>query len=226
MGKSINTQVSEMKVREKLSIECSDMDPMPGAEQHKEKDFDYGEAFMKNLAVAAVLVLCAITLRTGAIPSVKQAADMVMTAAADHSLLDERLGKLSFVSALFPEAVLVFGADPEQELILPVSGGTVVHTWIEAEPYMTWRSSNQSVVSALSGEVTGVYHGNNDEYLVQISDNDGLSCIFGNMGEVHVKTGDAVVSGDKIGKIKSGEDLVLEVKREGVSIDPTIYMAR
>lgn len=184
-----------------------------------------GERFLRNLAVASALVLCAVTLRTGAIPPLNDAADVVLTAATDQSLLDDQLGKLSFVSALFPEAVLVFG-ESNAELTMPVSGGVVVHAWSEAEPYMSWRTDQTSVTASADGEVIGVYHGNGEERLVQVMGNDGLSCVYGNLREVSVQTGDAVTVGDVIGTLLTGEDFVLEVRRDGKSVDPALYLYR
>lgn len=184
------------------------------------------EAFLKNLGVASALVLCAVTLRTGAIPQLDSAADAVLTAATDQSLLDDQLGKLSFVSALFPEAVLVFGEHTADDLNMPVSGGAVVHVWSEAEPYMSWRTSSVQVTASADGEVIGVYHGHGDERLVQIMGNDGLACIYGNMDRVDVRAGDAVSAGDVIGTLIPGEDFVFEVRKDGLSIDPGLFFSR
>lgn len=181
---------------------------------------------MKNFAVSSALILCAVTLRTGAIPPLNKTADVIMTAATDNSLLDEQLGKLSFVSALFPEAVLVFGESEAVQLQTPVNAGMVVHAWSEAEPYMSWRSDADQVISSCEGEVIGVYHGNGDERLVQVRGSDGLSCLYGNMSEVSVQLGDSVSSGSVLGKLLPGEDCVFEVRRDGRSIDPAIYLGR
>ncbi len=182
-----------------------------------------GEALLKNMAVAAALVLCVVTLRTGVIPSLSDAADVVMTAASDQSLLDDQLGKLSFVSALFPEAVLVFGENTEDTLSLPVSSGAVVHAWTESEPYLSWSTSETAVVSASDGEVIGVYHGNGDERLVQVMGSDGLACLYGNLEEIAVQTGDFVSAGDVLGSLMTGAEFVFEVRRDGMSIDPTLF---
>lgn len=184
-----------------------------------------GDTFLRNLAVAAALVLCAVMLRTGAIPPVSDAADAVLTAATDRSLLDDQLGKLSFVSALFPEAVLVFG-EQTQSLAQPVSGGTVVHAWSEAEPYTSWRTGSRQVCAAASGEVIGVYHANGAERLVQVLGEDGLACLYGNLEEVAVQTGDRVLTGDTLGTLLQGEDCVFEVRRDGISVDPARYLGR
>lgn len=179
-----------------------------------------GEHLLRNLATASALVLCAVALRQGALPGTGSAVDAVMTAVTDHTLLDDTLGRLSFVSSLFPEATLVFGEQTYPALELPVSGGTIVHVWSETEPYTTWRSDLRTVISSLSGEVIGVYHGEDEELLVQVMADDGMACLYGNLAEVCVTVGDAVQAGDALGTVMAGADCVMELRRDGVSIDP------
>ncbi len=215
-----------MRVKERRA--AAEMAPEPASEieWQEEAARHPGSDFLKNLAVASALVLCAVTLRTGAIPQLDKTADAVMTAATDQSLLDEQLGKLSFVSALFPEAVLVFGESGDERMALPVSGGTILHAWSEAEPYMSWLTQSRNVIASADGEVIGVYHGNGDERLVQIRSSDGLACLYGNLEDVAVQVGDSVLTGDVIGQTLAGEALVFEVRRDGMSIDPAIYFDR
>lgn len=181
----------------------------------------HGEHLTRNLATASALVLCAVALRQGALPGTENTVDKVMTTVTDNSLLDDTLGKLSFVSALFPEATLVFGEQSSTDLALPVDGGALIHAWSEEEPYTTWRSSSRVVTASLSGEVIGVYHGEGEERLVQVMADDGLACLYGNLAEVTVNTGDAVTVGDKLGEVLTGSDCVMELRRDGVSIDPS-----
>lgn len=183
-----------------------------------------GEELMKNLGVAAALVLCAITLKSGALPAMTQAADTVLNAVTDESLLDDHLGKLSFVSTLFPEATLVFGESREGELILPVSGGTVVHAWSSSEPYMSWRTASRQVYAAGSGTVMGIYHGENEERLIQVMGENGLSCLYGNLQEAQVQVGEQIGAGDMLGTLLPDCDCVFEVRMDGVSIDPADYL--
>lgn len=183
-----------------------------------------GEELMKNLAVASALVVCALALRSGAVPSLTGPADAVLAAVSGDTLLDEQLGKLSFVSALFPEATLVFGEQTEDALVMPVSGGTVAHAWSEAEPYISWTCSSGRVVSSLDGEVAGVYHGNDEERIVQVTADGGLSCVYGNIGTAAVAAGDAVRAGDVLGTLLPGAECVMEVRRNGISVDPAALL--
>lgn len=183
-----------------------------------------GEAFAKNLAMSAALVLCAVTLRAGAVPSLSEPADVILTAATDQSLLDDQLGKLSFVSALFPEAVLVFGEQAQSPLTLDINTEDVVHTWSEQEPYTAWQTDDGRVFSPCDGEVIGVYHGNGDERLVQVLSADGIACLYGNLQDVHVAIGDYVTTGTSLGVLHPDEACILEVREDGRSIDPARYM--
>lgn len=180
----------------------------------------WGESLLKNFAVASALALFALTLRTGALPELSSATDAILTAATDQSLLDDQLGKLSFVSSLFPEAVLVFGERHVPVSAMPVSGGTVIHAWSATEPYVTLRSDSEVVVAAIDGEVVGLYHGHEDERLVRIAGADGLTCLYGNLANTAVQLGDAVNAGDLIGTLGPEKELVFELLQDGISIMP------
>ena len=219
------TKISAMRVRQGPLMVEPPNSASPAIEWKQPVPKHRAENFARNIAVSAALVVCAVVLRTGAVPPLDKTTDAVMAAATDQSLLDEQLGKLSFVSALFPETVLVFGESGTQ-LDLPISAGTVIHTWSEAEPYLSWRTNTQTVTASSDGEVIGVYHGNGDERLVQIMGDDGLSCLYGNLAAVKVQTGDTVSAGAVIGTLLPGEDFVFEVRREGRSINPTLYFSR
>lgn len=228
MSEKEQTRVGELHIRKRRMQEApAKVEPeIEWIETPKKR---HGEALLSNLAIASALVLCAVTLRTGALPTLSGATDAIMTAATsdplgEDDLLNDQLGRLSFVSSLFPEATLVFGQSGDETLSLPVSGGTVVHAWSVQEPYMAWRSSQETVTAAAAGEVIGVYHGNGDERLVQVMGHDGLACLYGNLGEVHVSEGDAVSTGDVLGTVMKGADCVFEVRRDGMSVDPALYL--
>ena len=215
------TRTQQLRPKEKIA-RLPDIPEASWREQLRRKP---GEELLKNMAVAAALVMCAITLRGGALPQAMDVTDAVMTAVTGDTLLDDQLGKLSFVSALFPEATLVFGqTSPGEALAMPVSGGAVVHAWSEDEPYMAWRTGSAQITSSMDGEVIGVYHGNGEERLVQVLGDDGLSCLYGNLGEVSVSMGDAVSAGDSIGTRMPGADFVMEVRRDGYRVDPAVLL--
>ena len=217
MAETNSTQVGCMRVRR---VSADSAPQIQWKEPPKKRP---GEQLLRNMAVAAALLMCAIALRAGALPELNALTDAVLTAATDDSLLDDQLGRLSFVSSLFPEAALVFGSS-DTSLALPVSGGVVVHAWSESEPWMAWRTEREEVTAAAAGEVIGVYHGYDDERLVQVMGEDGVACLYGNLAEVSVMTGDWVDAGETIGTLLTGADAVFEVRRDGVSIDPALFL--
>lgn len=217
------TQVGKTRVRKGM---LSAEEVQPRIEWKQPKRRPIGEHLTRNLSVAAALLICAVTLRAGALPELSGMTDVVLAAATEDSLLNDQLGRLSFVSSIFPEAALVFGQSDVDSLTLPVSGGVVVHAWSEAEPYMAWRTGQPLVTSASAGEVIGVYHGNGEERLVQVMSADGTACLYGNLGQVNVQTGDEVSAGDAIGMLMTGADVVFEVRRDGMSIDPALYLGQ
>ena len=220
MKQEFETSISPMQIKTK----AINMEHFT-AKENKRGAFQ-ADQMLKNLAVSSALVLCAVMLRTGAFPKLSPAADVVLAAATDHSLLDEQLGKLSFVSALFPEAVLVFGESQGIKLTYPENTESVCHVWSEEEPYMAWTMNRGDVSASAGGEVVGVYHGNGAERIVKINGSKGMSCLYGNLAEVSVGVGDIVAVGDLVGRLLPGEELAFEVQLNGVSIDPAAYFSR
>lgn len=196
----------------------------PGVEWRQAPKRQRSEEVMKNMAVAAALVLCAAALRSGAIPPLNQATDVIMTAVTGDTLLDENLGKLSFVSSMFPEATLVFGEQKEPELAMPVLSGSIVHAWNEEEPYISWRTDEQAVQAVANGEVTAIFHGNGEERVIQVTNEEGLTCLYGNLASCSVTVGDSVNRGDTVGLLMNDAACVLEVRQNGYSIDPSAMM--
>ena len=214
------TKQTELRVRPRrteLAASKSDIEWVKTPKKH------WQERLLPNLAIASALMLCAVALKTGAIPPLTDAVQSVMSAATDDSLLNGDLGKLSFVSSIFPEASLVFG-ESGGKLTMPVEAASVVHAWSQSEPFISWDAQTKIVTSAMAGEVIGVYHGNEDERLVQVLGTDGLSCLYGNLASVTVSTGDMVQTGDPLGTLMAGQPCVMEVRQDGLSVDPAVMM--
>ena len=182
------------------------------------------EELLKNLAVASALVLCTVALRSGALPGASSATDALLAAVSGDMILDDTLGRLSFVSALFPEATLVFGENRYETLSIPVSGGSVVHACSQTEPYTAWESQRSEVFSSCDGTVMGVYHGEDEELLVQVMGDNGLRCIYGCLAQVTVQEGDRVEAGDLLGTLAEGQPCAFEVQQDGISVDPALYL--
>ena len=180
--------------------------------------------FLKNLVTASALLICVVMLRGGAVPGADSAADAVLASARQDTLLNDELGKLTFVSTLFPESVLVFGESRDDHVTMPVNATAMIHSWRYDEPYAAWASDGTNVFAAVTGEVAGVYHGMDEELIVQITNDRQLSCIVGNLTQVTVATGDHVTQGELIGNIGEGSYCTFEVQQDGRSIDPAFLL--
>ena len=53
---------------------------------------------------------------------------------------------------------------------------------------------------------------------------NGLSCLYGNIETAAVAAGDAVRAGDVLGTLLPGAECVMEVRRNGFSVDPAVLM--
>ena len=207
MNETKQTELRMRPRRTELAASKPDIEWVKTPKKH------WQERLLPNLAIASALMLCAVALKTGAIPPLTDAVQSVMSAATDDSLLNGDLGKLSFVSSIFPEASLVFG-ESGGKLTMPVEAASVVHAWSQSEPFISWDAQTKIVTSAMAGEVIGVYHGNEDE----------LSCLYGNLASVTVSTGDMVQTGDPLGTLMDGQPCVMEVRQDGLSVDPAVMM--
>lgn len=218
-----NTKVGEMKPLIRGPIEDAPRESTPQIQWRPREKRHWGEELLKNMGVAAALVLCAVAVRSGEWTNA-QWNDAVLTAATGDTLLDDELGKLTFVSSLFPEATLVFGENTVETLSQIVPGGEVVHAWSEAEPYLAYQSVDTSVKSATEGEVMGVYHAEGEELLVRVRREDGLECCYGNLAESLVAVGDWVTAGQLLGTRLPDAAATLEVRQDGYSVDPTSWI--
>lgn len=221
MAAESSTQVGEMRPLHRTA----EMPPAsaPVIQWREKVRRPWSEELMKNLGVAAALVLCAVAVRAGSLGDASWS-DAVLTAATGDTLLDDQLGKLTFVSRLFPEATLVFGENTGA-LARPVAGGQVVHAWSEAEPYLSYGGADASVSAAASGEVLGVYHGEGEELLIRVRREDGLECCYGNLLESLVQTGDQVQTGQLLGVRLPAAEATFEVRQHGRAMDPTTWIS-
>lgn len=89
---------------------------------------------------------------------------------------------------------------------------------------MTWRSSTRDVQSAGDGVVMGIFHGEDEELLVQVMGDNGVECVYGNLAEVYVRPGETIEAGDAVGVLLMDRDCVFEVRVDGVSTDPAVYL--
>lgn len=180
-----------------------------------------GAELVKNLSVAVVLVVCAVLLRGGEVPALTASTDVVLDAMSEESLLDEHLGRLSFVSSLFPETALVFGEQTEPESVLTIASSEVVHGWREEEPYLAWQAEQGAYASPVAGLVTDIRRDPDGGWSVLLDRaGDDTCCVFGGLASLTVREGDTVSVGVPLGESQRGGVLTMEIRRNGRNVWP------
>ena len=182
----------------------------------------FGEKLARNFALAGMLLLTITAVHDAKLPT----GQTVLTAVQE--MLDtnwnDHLGKIDFVSNLFPETVSVFFTqDTDTALIAPCMG-KIGHAWTNDEPYLSFSGGGQNVFAAGEGQVMSVAHGFNEEQIIRIRHQDGLESLYYNLGRVNVKEGDRVTKDTCLGATVNNIDPTIEVRRAGIPIDPTGIM--
>ena len=181
------------------------------------------ERLSRNLALAGMLLLAISAVRNAQLPS----GETVLTAVQQivDQNWDDSLGKISFVSNFFPDSAAVFfEITPESELIAPCVG-MLSHVWNENEPYIGYYvSESEKVFAIAAGKVMSVAHGNNEENIIRIAQDDGLETLYYLEEIPLVNEGDQINSNTCIGKAGRKTQIMLEVRKNGLPINPTDMM--
>lgn len=188
-------------------------------ETHKES---FGEKLTRNLALAGMLVITISAIRNTQLPS----GQTVLTA-VQHMIVsdwDETLGKISFVSHMFPETVSVFFSAPGEQTLIAPCAGIISHPWSQQEPYLAYDTVDRHVYALADGHVMSVAHGINEERIIRIRQDDGLETLYYNLADTSVREGDAVTTLTCLGEKLPGAPVVVEVRKDGLSINPTSFI--
>ena len=179
----------------------------------------WGRHLTRNLALAGMLLLTVTAVRSAHLPT----GETVLTAV--QSLIDgpwdDRLGKISFVSTLFPEAVSVFFESPTEEALVSPCFGRISHPWRSDEPYIGYAADDSRVFAVAPGQVMSVAHGNGEELVVRVRQEDGLETLYYGLVSLAVREGDIVTGQTCLGRALPSREILIEVRRSGLPIDPT-----
>lgn len=180
-----------------------------------------GDRLSRDLAVSALLLLFLVSVRNAELPG----GETLLTAAKGltEGEWDETLGRISFVGHFLPETVAVFLEDqPAASLALPCNG-PLVHAYSADEPYLGYASGDGNVSCVAAGEVMAVSHGLEDELIVRVRQEDGLETLYYNLEKTSLSEGDSLKSGQAVGKLLNESPAIIEVRKNGRSIDPTAF---
>lgn len=178
------------------------------------------ERLSRNTAIAALVLLSIVGIRTAAAPDGDTLLHALQTAV--QSEWDENLGRLSYVSSSIGESMQVFaGQKNDYKLISPVSAQPST-TFSKKEPYLRYSQAGD-IYAAASGEVSAVMHDDNERYIVRILHADALECVYYGLDTCFVQEGDEVSAQTVLGN--SAQDFVFQAYRMGKAIDCTAQLA-
>lgn len=188
--------------------------PMRMIDQAEEKP-RRGERLSRNCAVVGLALIFLLGIRNAKLPS----GQTIMAAVREITDADwtDGLGRITFVSALFPETAAVF-FDQSPALSLPCLGSRT-HAWRSDEPYLAYQTTG-AVKAALHGTVSSIGHGDGEERIVRLKHENGYETVYYNLESTPVSIGDPVGTGDVIG-VPLDQTVYFEVKRDGLSVDPS-----
>jgi len=179
----------------------------------------YAEKLTRNIALAFILVLVVSAIRNAKLPDGKTVMSAIQGTVDQQ--WDESLGKISFVSNMFPEAVSVFFSQTTQNTLVTPCIGTLIHAWTGNEPYLAYQLESNEIYALSSGQVMSIAHGINEEKVIRIRHEDGLEVLYYQLEHTKVQEGDLVDSHTIIGECLPGQQAIIEVRKEGLPIDPT-----
>ena len=202
------------------------------AEMPKEEEKPYqeivqpvrGQRLARNCALTALLLLTVVSVRNEQLPSGQTVFQAVQALSGEG--WDESLGKISFVSALVPDTVAVFGGGQETQYALssPAMSGVMTHAWSKDEPYLSYRSGDGKVYAMGNGQVMSVTGSADNGYSLRVRQSDGLETLYYDLAAVSVREGDPIEAQACIGQCLNERETVVEVRRDGIALDPTPWM--
>jgi len=175
------------------------------------------DRLIKNIALSCGLMLVILALRTANLPESQSVFSALETGV--NTKWDESIGKLSFVTSLFPEEIQEVWADYGSVTVFQPVEGEIVHTWTEQEPYIEMLAVGSEVRAAAGGEIMSIAHGMEEERIVRIRHADGTEALYGNLLECFCEIGDTVNAGDPFATLMDGKPLAFEYRRNGRSVE-------
>lgn len=174
----------------------------------------------RNTAFLMLLLVCLASIHNQQLPDGRTVLTAVQSTVDQE--WDDSLGKITFVDNMMPESLAVFfQAEEEYTLFLPCSG-PIVHSWETHAPYVSFNATG-AVCTIADGEVMSLSHDSADQLSLRIRHENGLESIYYHLASTPFREGDFVNAGETIGVLQDGHHLVLDVRRDGLSIDPSVF---
>lgn len=209
-----------------------DVADLPPIENGQPKSVEYiktdRSSFMfskltRNLALSALMLIGIVSVRNAQLPSGETLLTAAQNLIIDDSW-DETLGRINFVGNFLPKTMAVFLETGEQYQLAAPCSGLLAHAWSEGEPYLGYDTQADTVWAMADGQVMGLAHGLEEEIILRIRQQDGLETFYYNLGSTSLQEGDSVSCGQAVGTILTGKEAMIEVRKEGIPVDPTPWI--
>ncbi|MDD3243663.1 MAG: M23 family metallopeptidase [Eubacteriales bacterium] len=175
-----------------------------------------------QLFVCGAICLVIIGMKYIDLPVMDDALQGLKIAVSAQSDVDSALGKLKFVTNLFPEKATEVFNPQDAALSLPVSG-TVMGMGSESPYAVEVVCDAQQPVKAAAGRV--FYSGSSISYdtMVRLVHDDGYETIYTGFAP-QVKAGDNVEAGQSLGVAEAGSSVLFMVYRDGAAVRASDYL--
>lgn len=174
----------------------------------------------RNTAFLMLLLVCLASIHNQQLPDGRTVLTAVQSTVDQE--WDESLGRITFVDNMMPQTLSVFFQEEETYSLSLPCNGTLVHLWETHAPYVSFDTAG-SVLAIADGEVMSLSHDSADQLSLRIRHENGLESVYYHLASTPFREGDMVFSGDAVGSLQEGHNLVLDVRRNGLSIDPVAY---
>lgn len=131
---------------------------------------------------------------------------------------DETLGRLQYVSNIFPESAMVFLTNDTAIPMLNCPASTqTLHAWTQAEPWIEYLP--ESIIRACeAGEVMTIVKNRDDEYTVRLLHQNGYESVYSGLSSLDVHENSEIAAGGRIGYANASAGF--ELRKDGLSILP------
>lgn len=174
----------------------------------------------RNTAFLMLLLVCLASIHNQQLPDGRTVLTAVQSTVDQE--WDESLGRITFVDNMMPQTLSVFFQEEETYSLSLPCNGTLVHLWETHAPYVSFDTAG-SVLAIADGEVMSLSHDSADQLSLRIRHENGLESVYYHLASTPLREGDMVSSGEAVGSLQECHNLVLDVRRNGLSIDPVAY---
>jgi len=179
-----------------------------------------------QVSVCVGVILLALAVKAVDAPAAQSVSAAVSDAVTMEVDVDQDVGRLRFVQNLFPETVAVWFSQSAPEVLYAPMDGRVEKRFDKNYPGIGISSQSPEVYACEKGRVKSIVQDETGAYTVTLVHRGELETVYARLGQVLVKEGDKVSSGDVIaaaGKTGNQFELFLQVLSDGTAIDPLPY---